>query len=273
MSGAESSQRRPVWLTEPRWYLWDGGFLLLGRSDGMIGAHTHHAIQVVIALNGEPAICAESGDWRSGRGIIVLPDVIHSYEGRGADGAMLFVDPESAEGEWLRASLAHEITFVPESRLADCSSEIRRFCEHQLESTDARSVIRQCIHSLCAGTPPSRRQDSRITASLNMIRESRNLRVSLEEIAASQFLSPSRFSHLFAEQVGLPFRRYLLWRKLARAMLAIGQGETMTDAAQAADFADAAHLTRTFNQMFGIAPSALMRGTFFEISSPFEVRR
>jgi len=271
-SGHESSQQRPAWLTEPSWYLWDGGFLLLGRSEGMIGAHTHHAIQVVIALNGEPAVCAEDGNWQSGRGFIVLPDVVHSYDGRGAEGAMLFVDPESNEGEWLRASLTHQITFVPESRLAACSSEIRRLCGHPLESMEVRSLIRHCIHSLCAGVPPSRRWDSRITASLNAIRESKDLRVSLEDIAASQFLSPSRFSHLFAEQVGLPFRRYLLWRKLARAMLAIGQGETMTDAAQAADFADAAHLTRTFNQMFGIAPSVLMRGRFFEISSPFEAR-
>ena len=33
--------------------------------------------------------------------------------------------------------------------------------------------------------------------------------------------------------------------------------------------ADAAHLTRTFYQMVGMAPSALMRGDFIEIASPF----
>ena len=85
------------------------------------------------------------------------------------------------------------------------------------------------------------------------------------------FLSPSRFAHLFKQQVGLPFRRYMLWRKLTRAMLVIGRARTIATAAHEADFADAAHLTRTFYQMFGIPPSVMMRGEFFEIPSPFEV--
>jgi AraC-like DNA-binding protein len=71
--------------------------------------------------------------------------------------------------------------------------------------------------------------------------------------------------------VGLPFRRYILWRKLTRAMVAIGSEGTIATAAHAADFADAAHLTRTFYQMFGMAPSALMRGRFAEIASPFGI--
>ena len=262
--------KRTAWLTEPRWYLWDGGFLLLGRSEGVVSAHAHHAIQVVIGLDGEPAICAKGADWQSGRGFIVLPDVQHSYDGRGAAGAMLFVDPESNEGEWLRTSLSQEITFVPEERLTVCASEIQRFQERPLEGTEVGTLIRHCVHSLCAGAPPPRRWDRRIAASLRRIGRSEDLRVSLEDVAAAVFLSPSRFAHLFGQQLGLPFRRYLLWRKLARAMLAIGRGESMTDAAQAADFSDAAHLTRTFNQMFGIAPSALMRGKFVEIGSPFE---
>jgi AraC-like DNA-binding protein len=83
------------------------------------------------------------------------------------------------------------------------------------------------------------------------------------------FLSPTRFAHLFKDQVGLPFSRYMLWRKLTRAMVAIASERTIAAAAHAADFADAAHLTRTFYQMVGMAPSALMRGDFIEIASPF----
>jgi AraC-like DNA-binding protein len=63
----------------------------------------------------------------------------------------------------------------------------------------------------------------------------------------------------------------MLWRKLARAVLAIAQEGTMAAAAQAADFSDAAHLTRTFYQMFGLPPSVMMRGEFFQIKPPFGV--
>jgi AraC-like DNA-binding protein len=52
-------------------------------------------------------------------------------------------------------------------------------------------------------------------------------------------------------------------------MLAISSERTIADAAQAADFADAAHLTRTFYQMVGMAPSVLMQGTFAEVPPPF----
>jgi len=268
----ERPHKAPAWLSEPRWYVWEGGFLLLGRSEGVVSAHSHHAIQVVFGLDGEPAISASDSDWRTGPGFVVLPNVVHSYDARGADPAMLFVDPESNEGGWLRTSLIEEITFVPETRLADCVVELRKLRDRPMESMEIRSLIRHCVHALCAGAPPSRRRDSRISSALKRIQESKDLRVSQDDIAATVFLSPSRFAHLFAQQLGLPFRRYLLWRKLARSMIAISHGESMTDAAQAADFSDAAHLTRTFNQMFGIAPSALMRGEFFEIGSPFETR-
>ena len=95
--------------------------------------------------------------------------------------------------------------------------------------------------------------------------------MSIDEAAAIVFLSPSRFGTSVQAAGGLPFRRYILWRKLTRAMLVIGRERTIATAAHEADFADAAHLTRTFYQMVGIAPSVLMRDAFFEIPSPFEV--
>ena len=107
---------------------------------------------------------------------------------------------------------------------------------------------------------------------LKRIRDTDDLRLSVEAAAEMVHLSPGRFAHLFSDELGLPFRRYMLWRKVTRAMLAMGTERTIAAAAQRGDFADAAHLTRTFAQMFGITPSALMRGDFFEVPSPFTQR-
>lgn len=261
----------PRWSGTPRWYLWDGGFLLAGgRGQGIVPPHAHHAIQIVVAIDGDIGIRGKRGDWRMGRGVIVRPDVVHSFNPNGVLGAMLFVDPESVEGVWLRASLRDDITLVPGARLATCAAEFQRFLEQPFESLDVRELIRHCVHALCPGAPPSRRLDPRVTRVLAAIREADDLRLSIDDAAGMAFLSSSRFAHLFKQQVGLPFRRYILWRKLTRAMLVIGRERTIATAAHEADFADAAHLTRTFYQMVGLPPSVLMRGEFFEIPSPFE---
>ncbi len=260
------------WSGTPSWYLWDGGFFAIGRSEGVVPPHAHHAIQIVITVEGTVGIRGRRGaDWRMGNGVIVRPDVAHAFNGNGALGAMLFVDPESAEGVWLRSSLRDEITLVPASRVLSCAGELRRLLEQPLESLQIGALIKHCVHSLSAGAPPSRRVDERVTRVLGAIRAADDLRMSIEDAAAMVFLSPSRFAHLFKQQVGLPFRRYMLWRKLARAVLVIGRERTISTAAHEADFADAAHLTRTFYQMFGIPPSVMMRGEFFEIPSPFEL--
>jgi AraC family transcriptional regulator len=252
-----------------RWYLWEGGFLVVGQAGGEVPPHSHHAIQIFLALDGAATIRPTGGEWREGPGIIVRPDVEHSFNAQGATGALLFVDPESVEGIWLQSLLAEDITFAPPARLHSCLAELRAFVERPLEGMNAGDLVRHCVAAFCAGAPPSRSLDARVTKVLAKIRGSDELRMSLEAAAELVHLSPGRFAHLFKEQLGLPFRRYMLWRKLTRAMLAIGRESSIAAAAHASDFADAAHLTRTFHQMFGIPPSVLMRGEFFEIASPF----
>lgn len=259
------------WLNTPRWYLWEGGFLLLGQAQGLVPGHSHHAIQIVISLDRPVAICGPDGVWRHGGGIVVQPDIVHSFDCSGACGAMLFVDPETSEGIWLRTLLTEDVTMVPDARLAAPASELRTFAARPLAGMEVGALIRHCVRALSPGPPPMRRLDPRVTEVLAAIHACDDLRVSLGKAAEMAFLSSSRFAHLFRQQVGLPFSRYLLWRKLTRAMLGIGSGRTISDAAHAADFADAAHLTRTFYQMVGMAPSVLMRGTFAEIASPFGI--
>jgi AraC-like DNA-binding protein len=258
------------WLSVPRWSLWEGGFLLTARAQGAVPSHAHHAIQIVIALDGCIAICGKDDGWRESRGVVVRPDAEHAFDCNGALGVMLFVDPESSDGAWLSTSLRQDITTIPDTRLDSIVPELRTFAENADDTEDVAALVRRSVHGLRTGVAPTRRSlDSRVTTVIEAIRASDDLRMSLDQAAGKAFLSPTRFAHLFKEQVGLPFSRYMLWRKLTRAMVAVASERTIAAAAHAADFADAAHLTRTFYQMVGMAPSALMRGDFIEIASPF----
>jgi len=81
--------------------------------------------------------------------------------------------------------------------------------------------------------------------------------VHVEDAAEVVGLSSSRFMHWFAEAAGLPFRAYVRWLRLQRAVRTLADGCTLTEAAYMAGFADSAHLTRTFVATFGVRPAPL----------------
>lgn len=256
-----------------RWYLWDGGFLALGRSTVLVPPHSHHAIQITMALEGEVAMRSGTDEWTTYRGVITAPDVRHQLDYRGGSlGALLFVDPESTEGRWLRRSLRGPLTALSEPKLELALSTLRAFWEEPADAPETARMIHGLVRSLCPGPPPAHDVDRRVVKALEVIRNLDTRKISLEDVASAVFLSPSRFAHLFKEEIGLPFRRYLLWRKLNRAMIAVGQGKTLTAAAHAAGFADSAHLTRSATQMFGLPPSVmLVRAEFYQVPAPFEL--
>ncbi|MFN0301661.1 MAG: helix-turn-helix domain-containing protein [Burkholderiales bacterium] len=71
-------------------------------------------------------------------------------------------------------------------------------------------------------------------------------------------LSSSRFQHVFRDAVGVPFRRYRLWRRMAFVARALGRKTSLTEAAHQAGFSSSAHLSSSFRAMFGSSPSSLL---------------
>lgn len=101
--------------------------------------------------------------------------------------------------------------------------------------------------------PEPRRLDPRIDVAVDAIDDRlREGVVRLDDVRAATGLSAERLRHLFSTEIGMPFRRYVLWRRLRAAVTALQAGEGLTGAAHDAGFADAAHLARTLKAMFGI---------------------
>jgi AraC-like DNA-binding protein len=98
-----------------------------------------------------------------------------------------------------------------------------------------------------------------VKQSLTYVHERLAQPLSLAQAADYVHLSPSRLAHLFAEQVGIPFRRYVLWARLQAAIWAVQQGHSLTQACYEGGFTDLPHFTKTFQAMFGVAPSAVIK--------------
>ena len=244
---------------------WNGGCLLIGRDISLVvPIHSHYAIQ--IAFGETPGVAFRSTDreeWRRYRGAMIPSRQPHSMDARsvGAN-AVMFVEPETREGRVLNERyLANGIAETPESASAAMTEVIAAF-----RSGSEDALVRACvgvIRSLTGDVEPMVASDERILRVIAYINANLGNKLTLDEVAAQAYLSPSRFRHLFVEQVGMGLRPYILWRRFLRVWHLVMAGESISEAAHAAGFADAAHLTRTSRRMFGFPPSALRIGKQF----------
>ena len=239
--------------------LWEGGALwvfdVLARPDARkrTDNHAHHAIQITLALDGKFNLHVEDGVL-PGPGVVVSADVNHAFEPEGSI-ALLFVDPDAAAG---RALLAGPLRGRGAMVLADHQTsplcEAIRGLAARDEATveEWRQLGRTLVRSFVGSVEPPP-VDDRIVQTLQWARANLGDGFGITEAARHVGLSPDRMSHLFVEQTGLPFRTFVLWLRIQKAVEAYAQGASLTTAAYDAGFADSAHFSRTFRRMFGIA--------------------
>jgi AraC-like DNA-binding protein len=129
----------------------------------------------------------------------------------------------------------------------------------RLADAEMVATARSAVALLAAAPIPDPGLDARIVKALDFIRARIRGPIALADAAAAAALSPDRFRHLFVHQTGASFRTYVLWSRLNVAIERSMAGDSWTEAAHEAGFADSAHLTRTFKRMFGINPATLVR--------------
>ena len=243
---------------------WEGASLwILGTRPGegrypKTAPHAHHAVQVTLSLRG--SFTLETRDLKVSAGAAaVAPDMEHAFE---ADGmvALLFVDPEGRPGRELQRSLfaSAKLVAIPDALLADLPARLRTGFE-STRRTDKSLVElgRALLAQLAPGSERDLRPEARVRKMSSWAAARLDTPVSLSEAAAHVGLSQGRARHIFVEETGLPFRTYLLWLRLNRAVELFSTGSSLTEAAHGAGFSDSSHLSRTFRRMFGIAADSL----------------
>ena len=238
---------------------WNGGCVLVGRSKTVVPTHSHYAIQ--IAVGKEHGLAFTSGaagaPWVSYAGAMIPSRQPHSMDPRPVSAtAVIFVEPETREGRVITERyLANGIAHMPEESVPQARQVITAW-----ETAEAKSIALACkalIRSLTGDVEPLEASDERVLRAIAFINANLDRKLTLDEVAQAAFLSPGRFRHLFVEQTGLALRPYILWRRFLKVWDLSMAGESLSRAAHAAGFADAAHLSRTSKRMFGIAPTTI----------------
>lgn len=101
--------------------------------------------------------------------------------------------------------------------------------------------------------------DARVARAAKLLRD--EPQSELPALAERVGLSLTRLTHLFTSTLGVSPRQYRTWGALRRALRAMAEGKSLTDAAHAAGFSDSAHLSRSFVAMLGVVPGAIARGS------------
>lgn len=213
--------------------------------------HAHHALHFVLARRGTLRV-STGAEVQETRGVFVPGDLAHAIDARGAEVVILFVDPESEHGRGLYRSLGRSLRYFG-------ADEIEAWLGGAPASFEGSDDWLGGFFGRLGVEPQRPRLHPGVVRALAWLRSvPARSHPKLDELAEVAGLSPSRFTHVFKESLGLPLRTYLLWQRLLRASRAMQSSGSLTEAAHQAGFADAAHMSRTFRRMFGSTPSELV---------------
>lgn len=225
---------------------------LRGRS----AMHSHHFLQY--GFSASKSIELNSPDWPRPQNVssfMVPSDSPRQIRLMGDNTVlMIWLDPEFQIHQQVDLSAGIRCS------LPDLETDIKSLFDSRLNCKTARQ-----IKNRVTGWTSYRTLDERISSAIEWINTHlARQTITTEDVAARVHLSPSRFMHLFSEQIGIPVRKYILWQRLRRVLLLLAAGShNLTRAAHKAGFTDSSHMNRTFSTMFGITPSKIFKNSRF----------
>lgn len=242
----------------PIWHLESGRALFAGP----LGRNAPHAHSVPVYLAGLYAPfrlrMTGGGGWLQCRTAVIPAGVAYEFDVAGQPLAVLYLEPSEAGAEAL-APLAAQTR--EEGGVLVGSDGAMSLLRDLYETRDGMGGVAETLDDLLRFSKARARRvlDPRIVRAVASLSRPTEDKAPVTEAARDVGLSPSRFQHLFAAEVGVPFRRFRVWQRLRRAIGEIADGRSFTDAAHLAGFFDQAHFARAFRQTFGAPASPSLR--------------
>jgi AraC-like DNA-binding protein len=215
--------------------------------------HQHPAMQLVLTLSGSLRIRGgRRRRWKRCGAALVRSNAVHEVDTQRNSVVLAYVHPQSELGIALAELLRDNITSVAPRLVSGWRAA--------LGSPVSRDSVEHWVtRRLLNGQSPD--GDGRLRRVLTYVRAriATSNRFPLSVLGQVAGLSASRFQHVFRQEFGVAVRPYIRWLRLQRAACDLIAGASLSQAAHAAGFSDAAHMSRTFRGTLGVAPSDISR--------------
>jgi AraC-like DNA-binding protein len=246
-----------------RFYLWNGKALYLGMGLPS-GMHQHHAIQIGLSFTEALKIRSKETDsYQECTGFIAYPNLPHQVDSSGVSSLFLWLEAENPVARFLAQHPSRNESIEPlsTSQYEQIFNQLSLFGMENLDCKRAENLSEIILDLLIEKQPVLAALDSRVLNLMERIKDENRMEHpdSVDGLAAELHLSSSRLRHLFQGELGISIQRYLLWQRLNRAIALAAKGQSLTNAAHEAGFADSAHLSRSFRSIFGISPSEIFK--------------
>jgi len=218
--------------------------------------HRLHAVVIVLSFGERFTIAFEDKKTQLLYAALIQKDAYHKFMGNGKDYEIFItIDPYSKIG----IELTDKEKPVQPLKIDQFSAILIDFNEwfksEDKKETTTEQLLNKTSSIVLDGNKSDYVIDERIMKSIRLIRQHNSYNIAIDEVASAINLSSSRFAHLFKEETGITFRKFVLHSKLMRSLRAVYEQDTLTKASYEGSFSDQAHFTRTFKNAFGIKPS------------------
>lgn len=218
--------------------------------------HCHMAAHIIIATEAYMDIDVEGTSFVS-RGVMIPSGKTHAIDTKGKPVLVFLYDSTSNVANYIQ-----EVRYLSDEA---CESIVNMY--HELEkkiNTVTYDKFESNVLNLIGFLESKCRvTDERITSALKYIKTKSKDKLTCKDVADVVFLSESRFSHLFKEQVGMTFAAYVIYQRIVFVYAQVIQGKSITEAALNAGFSSSAHFADVNKRVFGLTARSVLKDLEF----------
>ena len=241
--------------------------ICFAATRAVVDIHYHTCFQIVISLDAPFNSMIDKKEYSNLRGFVVNQNITHSCRAENTGVLVYFIDAESWMGWQLKEMLDGRPFLAIDAILTD--EDLTAACRQYGEASsveDMRAIGNRLLEKVLPSTlgAEHRAIDTRIVQVIEYIEENLDNPLVLDDISHQIFLSPERIRHLFAQETGIPFSQYVLWKRIKLVLTQVLKDKVpIVNSAIQNGFTDQPHFARLFKRTFGISSKHLLKNSRF----------